>query len=310
MWEHKEQSRTAVKEAYGRTSCLFCARPLTVIHSMCEDAPCVGPGVQEAHCSFEIKRCAKCGWWTAKKHESDRGQSHGTPVSSYRIMASAGCLRVLDVSDISEPVQYIRDYLVGRYHERFKVHPRKFEEVVASVFRDLGFHALVTNYSGDDGIDIILNDADTTIGVQVKRYKGAIEVCQIRELAGALLLNGITKGVFVTTSSFQSGVPRTSAKLADRRYAIELMDSAAFYSALEIAQIRHHDRYDHTLLSYAFTDMTEVERDFYRYIPKPGDPPSFSWADLESGRVERFRHRSSNMHNLANSADAKKKPRG
>jgi len=54
---------------------------------------------------------------------------------------------------------------------------------VASVFRDCGFHARVTSYSGDGGIEVILERGDETIGVQVKRYKSAIDAEQIRSLA-------------------------------------------------------------------------------------------------------------------------------
>ena len=48
-------------------------------------------------------------------------------------------------------------------------------------FGDLGYRARVTAYSGDDGIDVILDgDDDKAVGVQVKRYKNRIEVDQIR----------------------------------------------------------------------------------------------------------------------------------
>jgi restriction system protein len=109
------------------------------------------------------------------------------------VSGAAGCLRQLDVSYGEAPIQEVRDFLIGRYNERFKVHPRTFEEVVASVFKDLGYDTMATNYSGDDGIDVFMTKGTEIVGVQVKRYKGAIGVEQIRELAGALLLNDLTK---------------------------------------------------------------------------------------------------------------------
>lgn len=89
----------------------------------------------------------------------------------------------------------------------FEAHPKLFEDVVCSVFRDFGWNARVTACSGDDGIDVVLDgESDSTVGVQVKRYKKEkkIEAEQIRSLAGALLVNGHTKGIFVTTSSSSS----------------------------------------------------------------------------------------------------------
>ena len=99
---------------------------------------------------------------------------------------------------------------MAKSNARFTIQPRLFEETVASVFRTLGYRAVVTSYSGDDGIDVILeNDSGTFLGVQVKRYQDRIKVSQIRELLGALVINGMTRGIFITTSDFQSGAPRS-----------------------------------------------------------------------------------------------------
>jgi restriction system protein len=78
--------------------------------------------------------------------------------------------------------------------------------VVGSVFADLGFESIVTGYQNDGGIDVILKDRmGSTIGVQVKRYRNRIDVRSIRELAGALLAGGMTRGIFVTTSDYTAG---------------------------------------------------------------------------------------------------------
>lgn len=63
------------------------------------------------------------------------------------------------------------------------VHPRVLEQIVCSIFKDLGYKARVTAYSADGGVDVILDGAnDNTVGVQVKRYKQErrIEAEQIR----------------------------------------------------------------------------------------------------------------------------------
>ncbi|MDF2116379.1 restriction endonuclease [Roseiarcaceae bacterium H3SJ34-1] len=116
------------------------------------------------------------------------------------------------------------------------MHPRLFEETVASVFASVGFTTIVTAYSGDGGIDVVLEKNGEEIGVQVKRYKDRISVEQIRSLCGALVLRGLTQGIFVTTSSFQSGAEGTAAKFAKKGYKIDLMDSQRFYDVLRLAQ--------------------------------------------------------------------------
>lgn len=93
--------------------------------------------------------------------------------------------------------------------------------------------ATVTSYSNDGGIDAFLMKDDETIGVQVKRYGKQIEVEQIRALAGALVLKGLTKGIFVTTSTFRSGAKKAIGEYKYRGYKIELIDADRFLSMLE-----------------------------------------------------------------------------
>ncbi|MER8942889.1 restriction endonuclease [Mesorhizobium sp. M0915] len=183
----------------------------------------------------QVERCSNCGWWKASEFKNHEGIH---PQFDRRfIMGAVGSLRELDLSDQTTPLQQVRDYLAARYEARFEVHPRLFEETVASVFRSLGFDAVVTAYSGDDGIDTILEKDGRQIGVQVKRYKDRIAVEQIRSLAGALVLGGMTQGIFVTTSSYQSGAVSTAARYETIGYRIHLVDAGRFYDALSLAQV-------------------------------------------------------------------------
>jgi restriction system protein len=134
--------------------------------------------------------------------------------------------------------------LAARYDARFSIDPWKFEEVVASVYRDQGYRTRVTARSGDGGVDIMLDGPDnSTIGVQVKRYRGKVKVDHIRALVGALVDADpeLTRGIFVATSEFQPGAQKyvTRQRLRGRR--IELVDAAAFYDALGIAQRKQYN---------------------------------------------------------------------
>jgi restriction system protein len=175
--------------------------------------------------------CPECGWWK---------YAIGTRIgdakqSNYHV--KIGSLKKLDLSDVTIPIQEVRDYLTANFESRFELHPRKFEEVVGSVFADRGYSVRVTAYSGDGGIDVILDAENSTIGIQVKRYKHKIGVNQIRELTGALVIGGHTRGIFVTTSEFQSGAIATANASGVRGYPIELIDAPRFYEALMIAQL-------------------------------------------------------------------------
>jgi restriction system protein len=93
--------------------------------------------------------------------------------------------------------------------------------------------------AGDRGIDVILDGCDaSTIGVQVKRYKKErrIEAEQIRSLAGALVLGGHTKGIFVATSNYRSGAKRAAEDLTAIGLPIEVINAEGFLKMLGIAQ--------------------------------------------------------------------------
>lgn len=235
-------TRTVVS-AIGLTECPFCRSPLDLLKHDRESVPNFAT-------NLTVKACSKCGWWCIKKtslalHSSARpsaARQRVTRPHQFQLYGAVASLKNLDVGNITTPLQEVRDYLTAKYESRFQVHPQLFEQVVASVFKDVGYHTRVTAYSGDDGIDVILDGpTGEEVGVQVKRYSNRIEVEQIRSLAGALVLNGLTKGVFVTTSTFQSGASSTVTRFARRGIDIELVDAPRFLQALKIAQRQRYE---------------------------------------------------------------------
>lgn len=218
-------------------SCAFCRRALKTIAYYDHDVN-LDPLIREIHdetcqggrlhggllCGY-IHVCENCGWWSIHCIEDIGGD----------IFGACGSLKELDLTDMSTPVNEVKAYLKVRYDMRFTLNPRLFEETVASVFRCLGYGVRVTAYQGDGGIDVILDGPDESlIGVQVKRYRSNIAVEQIRALAGSLILGDMTRGVFVTTSDFQSGCSTTAEKYSSRGLPIELLNAERFYEALRI----------------------------------------------------------------------------
>ncbi|MBO9732403.1 MAG: restriction endonuclease [Chitinophaga sp.] len=189
--------------------------------------------------SVKVFYCWVCGWWRLIKRID-------VSAEAWQIWSlhfgCAGSLRNLDVFNIETPLDEVRDFICRNYDKRINIHPRLFEELVASVFKSLGYGVVVTGYSNDGGIDIVMIDSkNRKIGVQVKRHKNAIKVEQIRAFVGALLLGDLPRGIFVTTSFFQSG----AMKVGDQGIkipSIELIDAKRFYDALKIAQIYDRGR--------------------------------------------------------------------
>jgi len=171
-----------------------------------------------------------------------------------------GSLREFDPADISVPIEDVRQYLQINHNRVYDLHPRVFEEVVGSVFKDHGWSVKVTAYTGDDGVDVVLTAGDKTVGVQVKKNKRErkVEAEQIRALAGALVLNGMTEGVFVTTSSYRKGAMLTAASYCQRGYQVHLLDCKRFFEALEIAQLQSFSLNEETFWKRIFSEGAYV----------------------------------------------------
>lgn len=269
IWTYSTLSREP-EYVWSDDNCIFCRDRMRVLCRRCDDISNI-----KAKGTFEkcLLVCDVCGWWKAEGTQDIDDFTHDIQFRS--IYGAAASLRELDLTDVSAPLTEVRSYLLAKYEVRGNVHPRLFEQTVASVFGDLGYQSQATSYSGDDGIDVILARGNEVIGVQVKRYKSSIEVDQIRSLAGALLLNGLTRGIFVTTSTFQSGGADTAKRLGERGQAIQLVDADAFYDLLKLAQ---RDRYasfedfpvkevfsalvmlEDRVLSKGYTDLPFAER--------------------------------------------------
>jgi restriction system protein len=170
--------------------------------------------------------------------EDAHGRDNAGAYAFTNVSGAIGTLKELELLDSSHTVDEIRQYLTVRYERRKEVNPAFFEQVVASVYRDIGYkNVRVTGRSNDGGIDIVMEGPnDSLVGVQVKRYKDKIEAEQIRAFTGALLLKDMTSGIFLTTSDYTRGAKRTATVAGQKGYRIELVDAYAFYDALGIAQ--------------------------------------------------------------------------
>lgn len=240
IWSYSETQPPDIVKSYGYReveSCFYCNEPL---------AHLAGPNYSGSYLGADLRGlperrpkrlqvCPLCGWWVVTARE---GYAYGSYEGALQIYRACGALLNLDLKDLSVPIEQLRAYLLARYEDRFHVHPKKYEDIVAGVFSDFGYQVRVTAYSGDDGIDAFVFDgeAGNTVGVQVKRYAGKIDAEQIRSFAGALLLHGLTKGVFVTTSSFQPGAVASAERFEGRNVRIQLVDAEQFYEKLRLAQ--------------------------------------------------------------------------
>ena len=104
------------------------------------------------------------------------------------------------------------DDLSAELLERIKAEsPAFFERLVVQLLVAMGYGGnranagQVTQLSADNGIDGIINEDPLgldTIYLQAKRWQDPVGEAPVRDFIGALVIKGVKKGVFLTTSHF------------------------------------------------------------------------------------------------------------
>ncbi|HEX2080087.1 MAG TPA: restriction endonuclease [Longimicrobium sp.] len=198
----------------------------------------------DVHHSVSVSTC-RCGWWSFVHHETpDAAYEYATPAYAghYR-----GVLRRYDAAvlgGLEAPVATLRRVLARAPSMIDALHPRKMEELVGSVFADFFPHceAVHCGRSHDGGVDLILIVSDTLIAVQVKhrqRIDRGEPVSAVRDFLGAMLIQGMAHGVFVTTADHFSHDSRKAAHDVVERGAVSsfrLVDRGALFNLLQVTR--------------------------------------------------------------------------
>lgn len=109
-----------------------------------------------------------------------------------------------------------------------RMHPFKFEDYVAKLYKNMGYSVKQTKRTGDGGKDMIATKNGQTYFVECKRYSDPINVHKMRDFVGACVLGGKdVKGIYVTTSSFTN-----DAKSAANRIGIQMIDGNKLMSMI------------------------------------------------------------------------------
>jgi DNA polymerase III epsilon subunit len=110
----------------------------------------------------------------------------------------------------------------------FELPPRRFEELIAAIFRNNGFSVELTPQTRDGGIDIIAVQHSMLTGhsihlVECKRYRPSkrVGIGVVQRLLGAVTQRQATKGILVATSSFTRDAVRVAE---ETRHVIALND--------------------------------------------------------------------------------------
>lgn len=242
-----ESDRLALRHALGGTPssgseaiqlmttrnshCLYCKSPTRAI---------VGQEVDSqsgsSHYGYETRRlwiCDKCGWWCISSVERIPTDEGTIAYIGHAESALRSGLAQAPTAAITE----LGAALAKNWEARYSLSSDKMEQLVASVFRNTGCVAEVVGRSGDGGIDIIVGGfTGGQFAVQVKRSANVIAVNSIRDFLGALVIEGHSRGVFVTTSRFSSASTVAAERARGRGLPIVLWDAPRLLSALHVSR--------------------------------------------------------------------------
>lgn len=177
-----------------------------------------------------VKYCRNCGWWTGQDEYKAVAGYATSDEGEWGTSLVEGILRYFDVDSLEIPLEVLRSHIRKKPEILYKIHPRKLEELVGSIFSDFfDCEVKLTAQTVDRGIDLLAIRGDANYLVQVKRRSkpSATERVEvIRELAGVLLISGEAKGIVVSTAkkfSKQAVSEANSPHLFARGYRIELI---------------------------------------------------------------------------------------
>lgn len=149
--------------------------------------------------------------------------------------------------------EQVKDELLDKLKS---IDPFYFEKVILILLKKMGYGDFIeTSKTGDGGIDGIINEDKLgldKIYIQAKRYgENKVREKEIRNFIGAM--SGDTqKGVFVTTSSFDSGAIK---KASDAHHTIILIDG------IKLVDLMH--QYNVGLQIKATYEVKELDMDFF-----------------------------------------------
>lgn len=131
-------------------------------------------------------------------------------VTAKELLQDANAARVVRVS-LEEINDELIKYLAKNPRSMREMSPRKFEELIADMFRNQGYDVTLTPSICDGGMDVIAVQRDgvgtVMVIVECKRYsenkKVGVEIA--RGLYGVVEQKGATRGIIATTSFFTRG---------------------------------------------------------------------------------------------------------
>jgi hypothetical protein len=191
---------------------------------------------------FIVYTCPSCSWWQLYIHDNDDRLCGG----GGDMWLHKAVLRKYDIQDIHAPTLELEKYILKNREKIYDIHPRKMEELVASVFKEY-FNCDVEYCGGmyDKGIDLLIIQNDNPFPVQIRKRTQAnsIEsVSVVREMLGIMFRDQFKRGAVVSTAShFSEQALKEANEVVNKGLLekFELIDVKRFIDMLELAKLKN-----------------------------------------------------------------------
>ncbi|MEX2158128.1 MAG: restriction endonuclease [Dehalococcoidia bacterium] len=186
------------------------------------------------------------------------------------IQSDAALVKSLADSETLIQPEVVR-YLSRRPDHLPETNPRKFEALVASLLRSLGYDVVLTPASWDDGKDVIViqrgSELPIVTFVECKRHRSEpVRLSQLKEFMFTVIDQNADYGVMVTTSKFSRSARQLAARYQPRMALVDPLELTAWISdvaAWSIGPFRGHH------VDRALCDDYGRSKEFYlRVLPR------------------------------------------
>jgi hypothetical protein len=179
-------------------------------------------------------RCPFCGfaYETEEVWSLERGIERHTGVIAV--------LSEFNLNDSRVGLTELGSHLRRKFSDIYSLTPRKFEELVGQVYRELGYSVRLTAETRDGGFDLLLLERSSSdqIIVECKRYsrERRVTVGLVRQVLGVQLALGTKRAKIVATTEFTEPALKLAQQvnLGSSGFELELIDVDAITCALGV----------------------------------------------------------------------------
>lgn len=189
-----------------------------------------------SHREYCLWYCRNCRFWQARLYSDPGGGCLPGPIH----LACISKLREFDGNLPEGCSQELALFIRSRPAIVHSFDPKQFEKIVADVFRANYGNAEVSHVGGpnDGGVDVVLIDSEMGEWlIQVKRRQSPYRsegVDTVRNLLGAMIVEGVRRGVVVSTADrFSKPAQRAAGKAQQNEMWVRLVDNGIFNKMLD-----------------------------------------------------------------------------